>query len=260
MIAPIDYRLDLLPHFITYYSNLGIQRFVFTLWNGVKNPCLDRLLKTWEAVAPKEASFLIRPLVMCPFEEFTGGETIGLNDVRAEIAERYPGSWITIADQDEFIYYGERGPAEQVEALKAEGMVALMGEFHDRVSPDGAFRPVPPFGQATLDETYPMAVDLTKHCGGLTSKSVLLRPDIFIHIGHHRIDYELEPLARKGAEVHHFKWHGGVLDTLEVRRRNLSAQKAGWVSETEWLLEFLNRKGWWRYSFLKMREARKIGA
>jgi hypothetical protein len=197
-------RTELLPFFLNYYSRIGITEFICGVHNGPNNPAYSQV-----------ANFAYRfPLTV--IESFSGAVTrCDIGNAEIEFWNRLklhfqPNEWHAIADLDEFVFFPEGESCVDV-ARQAEilGVCAVGGSFCDRVSLTGCF---PSIGN-TLDQTYPLACDLTRFLGGKTSKVVLVKGNVNLGAGHHMCNTKTFKLA----EVHHFKWINGVMERIQAR-------------------------------------------
>lgn len=253
IFTTVDYRVDLLPFWFRYYKGLGAERVFIGLWNGYSNPVWPRLL---ELILESKMDVQVYPSVICHRDAYCGmKETACVNYFRCAFVP--PGQWYAIADVDEFCWFNGVGFEEMIGKAEARNCHAVAGDFLDRISGDGTFPPIPGIGERTLDETFPKACDLPRHMGCGTAKVPLARQDVEIIPGHHSTTNH--PRLEYSVEVHHFKWHRGVLEMLEHRSKAFTAQQLPHAPESGRYLEFFKNPNWPATPELHLRDAVKIG-
>lgn len=275
LIIPIDHRIELLPFHLTYYLRQGWRRFVYALWNGEKNECCAGIREWWSKLAPADAQMWIRTSIECEYNQYNGpAEKDGLNRIRQEFVQ--PDDWYAVVDLDEFYLFmlppdatllGSIDAISVLSATELRLMLAIVknydavkGYFHDRVTADGSFPPIPEFGHRTLDKTFPIDVYLTRnaHYANI-NKITLARGWCEIYGGHHRTS-DGARILENAVEVHHFKWSNQVIDLLWRRFQAYSSQGLNWAPESLWFLKFFAaNRDWVNHPMLRAREAKLIG-
>lgn len=245
VICPIFDRCDLLPFYLQYYQRLGATQFVVALWNGERNPVYE-VIKTFT-----QWPIQIRTSVECLVKDYNGpNESHGLNQIRLEFADRFP--WYCLADLDEFCWFNGKTMPQIIAEAEAGGFNAVHGTFYDRLARNGKF---PPLG-ASLDDTFPLAADVTKAMGATTSKVPLSRSDLGVESGHHST--KGKPWWNQ-VEVHHFKWTEGIVERLRERDLYFTAQRLPWSGESIRFLNAVLEDDFKHNPNYRWREARKIG-
>ena len=248
VIFPVFNRIALLPYFLRYYVSMGATQFVCALHNGRENPL-------WDAIQAFAGKFQleVQTSVVCGVDSYSGSaETPGLNRIRKNFAEQY--GWYCIADLDEFHFFGGRTLSEIVREAEDRGFGAVHGQLVDRIAADGSLPDV----QGLLDETFPLACDLSRCAGVPCRKIVLARGHVEIAPGHH-----LAASVRTWhnmAEVHHFKWVNGVREELAARGERYARLNLPWADECLRVLELIQNGGIdLSHPGLKMRTASMLG-
>jgi hypothetical protein len=212
VIFPIYNRVRLLPFFLRYYSSLGATRFVCALYNGERNPLYEQILP-FESRYNLSIEESTRDRHLPQYSAVAEGH--GLNRIREAFSKNE--SWYCIADLDEFYFFGGRNLSDLVYELERKGYDAAHGIFFDRIAADGTF---PEIGNS-LDDTFPLACDLT-HCAGLCNRKITIaRSALDITPGHHDARGKI---LFHAAEVHHFKWHKGVRENVTLALKHLTQQ------------------------------------
>jgi len=176
----------------------------------------------------------IRTSVDSTFGPFNpASEASGLNAIREEFLPY--NSWYAIADLDEFHYFRGKSLLEIAQQAESRHCDAVHGVFFDRIAADGTFPKI----DGTLDDTFPLACDLTRCFGGCCQKIVLARNHVKISSGHHRAKGKI---WRDGAQVHHFKWHHGIQDVIKDRHQRFKQQGLRWAARELPLTEKLIAK------------------
>lgn len=262
LFTTIDDRIELVPFFLEYYARLGVDRFIIGLWNGFDNPIHDKLLAMLSEWSPPGVSTEIETSLVCDYNGYCGvNETPWLNEARLRyVAEN---DWYAVADLDEFYAFAGRTFPEMIEAALAQNCHAVTGAegaaFVDRVAPVG-FPSIPHYERARtlLDDTFPLATDLTRSCGCGTSKVALARNDVTIFSGHHFC--QGHPCLVNSVDVHHFKWNANVIGLLTRRHLAYHAQRLPHAPESSRFMHlFMSNPNWRELPDVKIRPATKLG-
>lgn len=257
LIVPIDDRIELLPYFIEYYTRMGFRKFIFCLWNGLDNPCLPGVESVWRKQGPRLGVRWIRETARTEYNAHNGAAEIpGLNRAREELID--PSGWYCCADLDEFYWFTE---PDIIGAMENYGAQACGGVFFDRVAGDGTFPEIPPYdGKPHLDDLFPCTTTLTEAntYRATPTKIAIARGNVTIHSGHHGVDADVKVL-QDTVEVHHFKWHAGVIDLLPRRLEAYRSQKLGWSEESLYFQELFKDPDWCQRPELHIRLARRLG-
>ena len=112
-----------------------------------------------------------------------------------------------------------------VAMLEEKGCHASTAHLIDRIAADGSLV----FPVETLDETYPLATNITGSIGASIDKAMIVKTTASLLSGHHGVREGTPALA--WGECHHFKWMPGVLDVIEERSRHFRGLKLPWAEE-----------------------------
>jgi len=209
-------RMALLPYFFRYYLSIGATRFLCCLQQG-QNNALYETVAAWKTKLDLEIKPTGLVLPWCgPNEAFE------VEHIRAGIKD----PWHVIADLDEF-YWLPKGTTLQdmVAKLEAGNFKAASCHLIDRIATDGSL--VAP-GE-TLDDTYPLAFNLTRAIGACFDKIAIVRTGTPLRSGHHGLADDSPVLA--WGEFHHFKWLPGILALLDKRSTDLTRLGLPWAGE-----------------------------
>ena len=249
--------VDLLPHFVQHYDELGVPReqIHVIVHVGAGDPGGANRLRAVLAGLGLEPAMLWRG-------PYTSG---GLWQRRRGIQRRLvpAGAWVLNADVDELHAY-PAALSEVVAHLDEQGLDLLQGPMLDRVAPDGVLAPVEPRpaeGGRTLAEQFPVVADVMCPVGAITSaddadgtvKMMLHRATVLPGLGGHNpwvarhgpwrregVAYAAgRPLAdfpeivdpawrfAQPAAVHHYKWTAGLAEAVARRREAKGASQKG---------------------------------
>jgi tetratricopeptide (TPR) repeat protein len=234
-------RIDLLPHWLDYYSRL--------------NPD-EILIGVFDDVAPDIRSEIERYSKKWRFKTFaqTWKDTSELDQQEQHrIACRKHGAtdhtWIAYTDLDEFHQYPV-SPRELLAAADKQNIDVIYGWLLDRVAEDGSLPAIPKFddpNSQSLWDTFAMGCRLTgRLLRAPTRKVMLARLGISVGSGHHAADGYLPhpiPLGRLGQYVvHHFKWHAEAVPRLEWGLAHAD-RNPQWQRESNRFLNWLKSNG-----------------
>lgn len=231
LIFNIEDSIQLLPQFLAHYAALGFDRFHIGVARGQDNPLYEPIRS---CCAP--FNYTIRAGVTAHFS--------GPADARAAdgLRAKYvaPGDWYGVADLDEFHDYSPYGSVSELLAFaQAQHVDAVAGELWDRIATDGSIPAQ--ITDAPVSGQFPLGCQLTRKIAkGSVQKVMLARGTVPIGPGHHR--HHAKALPMRGL-VHHYKWHGNLLERLQ--RRAVLYRKLGlpWWKESQRVLDYLARHG-----------------
>lgn len=216
LISGIYHSLELLPHFVKYYSSLGINYFLFH--------------HNTEFFTSHEISKHIKKLgVKAKLLEWHGSYNYRQQHFwRLQMHQRYvtESDWIVIADLDEFIEF-QPTVHDFINMCENQDCNWILGEFVDRVSESGKLIPVDP--EEDIFRQFPHESEI--------SRKILLAPykrtaavkgGYFPKHNCYEYDSEFKDGLKKGhirccpkiLKIHHFKWREGVVEILKQRLLN----------------------------------------
>ncbi len=223
----------LLPHLVTYYRRLGIESFY-----------LITHAQSAADAGRGDVEDVAAGLGLRVFHTQVGPWSLDLHQalVRYAMSEN-PGDWYVIADIDEMLVF-DRPLADLADLCERDGRDHVNGCFLDRIAADGSF---PDVGSTSLWDQYPLACSISATLTrALPLKVVFARGHVELLTGQHGAP-EGRGLPRElgYAQVHHFKWTGGVVGRLR-RRLDLYAAGAwdvntGVIRETHRFLAHVDR-------------------
>src|SRR5581483_11615442 len=227
LIFNIADSIQLLPHFLTHYTRIGFTRFHIGVYRYEENPLFSQI-KTHCSTY----DYTIEPGVM---GEFTGGADSEIAD-RLRSTHVKPSDWYGIADLDEFF---EISPfpslAALIDACRAVGARAVVSELYDRIAADGSIPAA--LTDQPLEKQFPLGCLITKNiAGGFIRKIILARGDVPVTSGHHSTKAKALRLSGK---VHHYKWHGDLVERLQRRAAIYKRLGLPWAPESERILNYL---------------------
>lgn len=196
---------ELLPHFCSHYTRLGVDRILIST-----NLDLDRSLLE-EAYPLISVRYTNYPCFSNAYKH--EGEEIMLQQARASDTD-----WVMHLDLDEFHQYPAH--VKDICAIAdSRGIVAIQGEFLDRVATDWVLHPIRP--TPNISEQFPLAAKLTKTLGMDARKIMLARRHVRLNAGRHSavgVKADRWPVGlREHYKVHHFRWTEDLLERMETR-------------------------------------------
>jgi hypothetical protein len=229
LICSIYNRTELFPHFINYYTGMGITQFIFGVWNGKNNSSWDYLSTFGTNVILEEGTSDIRTSI---------NDATLQNQLRQKYVDK--GEWFSIADLDEFHalhpYTRFSDIAKDAQKQNAE---IVMSEFVDRIALNGVLPET--ITTASLWEQFPVSAPVTRDIvHGVCQKVMLMRGDIEICCGHHPFDETRRKFSKVG-QTYHFKWWGNLLEQSTARWHQYEAMNIPWYNESQVLAEHLQR-------------------
>jgi hypothetical protein len=244
---------ELLPHFLSHYSALGVHRILVVVRSATRGELHDA---TEAEAARYPASVYWFPATLFSDSDKADVEQRVLQDNAVQLDD-----YVMHLDLDEFQEY----PAPLsviVSEMNAHNDWALRGWIVDRVAEDGKLAAVLP--TPSIGEQYPVACAATERLlNAWTQKIVLCRGRVRLQGGvRHDTEnarYDRVPIGTPDEYVvHHFKWLEGLDRRLERRLADgsLSGQYA---AECREFLDYFRCHGRIDLSEPRLR-ARRLGA
>ncbi|MAF24912.1 hypothetical protein CL634_04985 [bacterium] len=245
----VEYDLPLLVHFIKHYRRLGIIDIAIILQSSIDGPHLS------EAIA------ICYDHGIEPYELWIGEYT------SQEMYERRMGAiqdlnpdWVIHADIDEFHEY----PSSIMRLITSKKYNAIQGVFVDRVSSDGSIIHID--SEKDIQEQFPIKCNFMKkwYYGQYspptgTVKMMAYRPHLNVSRGGHAVDgggviysmgydlsacLDIKTSERKRStpyKIHHFKWHGNILDKLKNRIKVYKKHGYAWWETSQNTINYFER-------------------
>jgi tetratricopeptide (TPR) repeat protein len=229
--------IDLLPHWLEHYTNLGADKLLLGLFDDV-SPTLRDQISLFEG----------RWQFTCFNQRWNGIEEFRTEWGRrsgCRLAGALPETWILHTDLDELHEFP--APLKQITAAAdAKNIPAVIGWLLDRVAPDGSLPSILP--TPSLWDQFPIGCRLTaKILHTLTEKIMLARFSVPIRNGHHHVQGNTPlgqvPLGRPDQYiVHHFKWHGDLSARIAWSLSQPNTQRE-WKNEASRFLSWFKFAG-----------------
>ena len=214
--------ITLLPQFLSYYSQLGVDEFLINVTDesgdgSILDVCKHFLQHTRHVIT----------------NTHSGRARWALQMEMAKRAQRRfcdTKDWILHVGLDEFHEYPAalRDFFTQCDRI---GTNLVTGECIDRVSPNGELNRLEP--DVPVFEQFPLACQLSQELLQVPRwRTVAARGNVFVS---KTFDAEMDPLVQKGIEagvisvhpaaiqVHHFKWHERMLKAIKQEREEARA-------------------------------------
>lgn len=206
LVSVVGASARLLPHMLAHYRGLGIESFlIHAHLSRLDDPVLGEIQRITDEFGCGIASVTIGPWTQ---------------DVNPALYARSrnarPGDWFVIADQDELqAYPGDL--RSMIEECELRGFDYMEGGFLDRLSADGTFPEVA--ADRSISEQFPLGGFLsTPILDANPNKIVVAKGHVGIAPGQHWASGGRGwPADELYVPVHHFKWVGGILQSLERR-------------------------------------------
>jgi hypothetical protein len=216
----------LLPHFITHYRTLGIDRFHIAADPAVA-AAVRHGVRSVDAVVRDDLDVV---------DSFQGGAK-AVTQMRLDYTR--DDEWALIADLDEFVEL-DRSLAETIAIAETEAANVVRGRMIDRVSADGS---LPDIGEDTdVWTTFPRQCRLTSQLqGSVDHKGVLVRGHLSSAMAHH--EFAGEVLSRQEVKVHHFKWNSRAESRIRQAMEMAKAAGISWWPEYLRILDHLGEHG-----------------
>jgi hypothetical protein len=233
VVSCISYDAALLPHFVEYYSSLGVDAFIISID--------ERVDGIWDVVE-RIAKLLPANIELVPASERQRATGIEYNN-KEETRQRYikQDDWIIPADLDEFIQFPRTLP-QLIKEMNAEGATFIMGQFRDRIARHGVLANTE--SEPSIWEQYPLECnisDLLVQCW--CHKVTLCRGDCELSSGHHNVIRPAIPLISRRCVVHHFKWRQGLIEALNRRRKIYLQSGYGAHGEADAVIDYMSTHG-----------------
>ncbi|MBV8464821.1 MAG: hypothetical protein JO218_02640 [Burkholderiales bacterium] len=232
-------RIDWLPQLVAHYRELGVEQFLFSLQQepsvdeATRNQHLARFAAQLRALGCDKAFSLVAPYDVWALRRHH--DSLQDQFVRAN-------DWIVWCDSDEFQVYPLKLPALTTECAD-KGIVMLRGVMLDHIAADGS---LPPFDPArSVWDQYPRCCNVTVMLARAETRKVALsRGNIRLDVGNHAaLSGETYTTAKGWVQIHHFKWHAGVLSLLAFRVQPEWRAKCAWWEESQRLLDYFAANG-----------------
>ena len=195
--------VELLPHFVEHYARLGVDTLLVGLAKGV------------DATLPASVDGM-------GIKVFSLAWTY-LDDAQKDNGENWmlglsgctKDDWVLRLDLDEYQTY-PLALRTIIELAEQQGLDAVNGELCDRVALNKMPRPVEP--SPAIWQQFPVCLDVSGWMNSDQRKIMAARSHVFVTGGRHTAPWgKVGQPAPGDYKVHHFKWHGSVLDRLRGR-------------------------------------------
>lgn len=224
-----DYRL--LPKFLNFYKNFGIENFLIILNTSDETPSL--FLKN-NGITPEK-------IWTEPFSEDLK------QHYEREVVDRCCSGedWVVYADLDEFQFY-PMGFLNHINFCEKNRIEFLEGRLVDRISKDGELTDLD--SSIALEKQFPLRGFITSNLlKAWDKKIVFAKGRLVVGGGHHifldkathkTLPYDPDLNApSKDIEIHHFKWDRGVLCRMKKYTQLSDSSLTAWRNE---ILRFLD--------------------
>jgi hypothetical protein len=234
LITTIYGNSELLPHFLDYYSSLGVSDFVIAI-NGASKELADNVYETVFARSLQAKIFVA---------EWASDIDASIDaSFKYKLWERNIQNkcdWYIMADLDEFYQY-QHSLATMILKCQTGKYDYIIGDLVDRFSSDGEITSLAP--NENIWTQYPYEVGFCKAlCPDAAHYKVVLAKHLCAPDGGHHSVKGLEwtrfPSVQK---AHHFKWRQGVLQMMKNRVEVQRKQNRGWPEESEKYLEYFQK-------------------
>jgi hypothetical protein len=217
------------PHFLNYYSAVGIDHFFFAVDEAIASS-VESVTRHWPCTAWRTADAA---------ESLYGVKAV--SDMRRRHCE--PDEWVVIADLDEFHLYPAPLPT-LISSAETEGSNNIHGTMVDMLAEDGGLPPLPP-PDGDLWALFPRRCALTRRLrGGADTKCDVVRETT---PSHHCLIGEKPRDSSTSYEIAHFKWHEGAIERMEHALAVTRDVGEHWWVEYERLLEHWRLHGRFRW-------------
>ena len=209
LIVNIHNSIQLMPHFIKHYRQLGVTQFIIGIYKGIDNPLYSKIQE------------LIDPTVDILHSYSDDFFDRSSDTFYAELRDLYISKeeWYILVDADEFISFKNRTFTKLNEVInyaESKNVVCIGGRFLDRISVDGSLPTID--SQRSLESQFPHVSNKATKCitNGCDRKICLLKGYLTLNHGHHTVK-ESAVVYYEGLEIHHYKWVAGLLERLKER-------------------------------------------
>jgi glycosyl transferase family 2 len=211
-IVSIYDNAELLPHFLSHYSELGVNRILVVVRSATRGELYD--------AAVAEAVRYPASVYWFPATVFSDSDKADVEQRVLQANAVQPDDYVMHLDLDEFQEYPAPLPVI-VREMNAYNDWALRGWIVDRVAEDGRLRAIS--RTPSIGEQYPMGCAATERLlNAWTQKIVLCRGRVRLQGGvRHDTEnarYDRVPIGTPDQYVvHHFKWLLGLDRRLAQR-------------------------------------------
>lgn len=221
-------RHNLIPQFINYYQNLGVEKFHITLHTD------SDLLSIQKASIVKNGTILLSKLNITDIHhldcKFSAPIIREHHDTIQENINKE--DWIIWTDLDEFQEYWTDLPT-LISILNKNKINIVRGRFLDRVTANGVLAKFNP--NEDIFKQYPLGSHITKEVlQGFPIKITLAKASIRLRQGNHTVSSAEElNVAPINSIIHHFKWDATLKERLKDRLSKRWKENYYWWKETE---------------------------
>jgi len=204
----VEYDYDILPHFIKYYKDLGVDEFLIIL-NTIKKK--SEKLKLVQNILRKYD--IEEKLIWSGYFN----EETKINHMRNLVGNRtFHDDWIIYADVDEFSDFVV-DLRKLITYCEKKEYNCVQGKLIQHLAKDGKLPDID--DDTNLEEMFPVVSDITKtvyilfHMG----KIPLCKSYIKLSGGHHQVMSKVYNLFPSAIDVHHFKWRKNAIESFKDR-------------------------------------------
>jgi hypothetical protein len=221
---------NLLPHFLNHYSDWGVDKFCFGVYNGKLNPVWNEILDIGKGLNIELFKSGDEELNINIEEQFK-------NQIRLTLQ---PNDWFIPIDLDEFhTVEGYTNFQQLQQECESENAIYILSHLCDRITENGII-PMEINPNISIWEQFPKSCNITETIvQAWTQKICMAKQSVYISGGHHRVDDTCKQFSKQ-AITYHFKWFGPLYEKEQEKLFTYTNQKRPWVSEQLKLLEFLN--------------------
>ncbi len=217
----VDFDYDILPHFIKYYKDLGVDEFLIVL--NTKIGGSDRLAYCQDILRDNGIEEK-----MIWEDEY---DPVMHTDILMKLNKKYVDSesWIMTIDVDEFHEY-PFDLRKFITYCEENNINFVSGRFVDRLTSDGKIVSIDI--NTNLFEAFPEKAEIFRNTfHGCHWKVMLHKAYLELIPGQHFVD-ESEYYTPKGfpevLSVNHFKWRGDLIENNAYRRALFIKNKDRW--------------------------------
>ena len=234
LITTIYDRAEILPHFLKYYSKLGVSEFIIGVDKKDDNP---------------ETPFIINEAkkYKCYIEDIDMGthfNTLQKTEFQNVLKNKYTdqkNEWILIVDLDEFVDFNGLSIEQVIQECDKTGRYWARGIMVDRIAEDFKIKKEidPNFD---IFKQFPYISNFSlKIANAGCLKVNLMKAFVNIQNGHHCVVQSESPFApyQNKIIVHHFKWFGNVLKSMQKMKEGLQHNNLCWYQEKKNMIDFI---------------------
>ncbi len=225
----------LIKHFIKYYSQIGVNNFMFVL--NYKNKDILKFTNIFKLLTDNKCNVVDTILGEIDFYKH---QNYVDNELRKKVLKTE--EWCILADIDEFVELSKNFICSLNENTHFD---YVEGVFVDKIAKNGNLTEIKE--EEDLFEQYPLKTNISKDiCKAIYSKIPLLKTKVNVTAGHHWIESNTEDKLEKYEkiiDVSHFKWNADLLRKIEQRIKDNSApdRNTKWMEENKLLLNYFKR-------------------